>query len=257
VLAVSCATGEYELVGIYHAGYTQGSALNVVIAIDQVRDLMTTLRRTPREHVAETPALDATTRRRLTEAVAAEGEVFFPFGGNVAVVRAGADGALLFEVFARDFPVTVEPIAILEDLAPIASSAFGMLGRVWFGSARGLKVYAPGAGGSAEGLAPLDRDADLSTGLALDALRSDASAYVGFRAQQRQTAPSRQTLDGIARAGKVLARTAGSRAEVLQSLADEGERFGPAHNDPVTHLAEILAPPATQSRPPASAPTRP
>lgn len=36
VLAVSCATGEYELVGIYHAGYTAGSALNVVVGIDQV-----------------------------------------------------------------------------------------------------------------------------------------------------------------------------------------------------------------------------
>ena len=38
VLAVSCRTGEFELVGIYHAGYAEGSALNVVVGIDQIRD---------------------------------------------------------------------------------------------------------------------------------------------------------------------------------------------------------------------------
>ena len=50
VLAVSCRTGEFELVGIYHAGYAEGSALNVVVGIDQVRDLLTTLKRTPGRH---------------------------------------------------------------------------------------------------------------------------------------------------------------------------------------------------------------
>ena len=45
VLAVSCKTGEFELVGIFHARYNSASALNVVVAIDQVRDLMTTLKR--------------------------------------------------------------------------------------------------------------------------------------------------------------------------------------------------------------------
>ena len=48
VLGISCATGEYELVGVYHAGYSEGTALNAVIGIDQVRDLMATLKRTPR-----------------------------------------------------------------------------------------------------------------------------------------------------------------------------------------------------------------
>ena len=38
VFAISCKTGEFELVGVYHAGYTHGSALNVVVGIDQVRE---------------------------------------------------------------------------------------------------------------------------------------------------------------------------------------------------------------------------
>jgi hypothetical protein len=255
VLAVSCATGEYELVGIFHAGYTQGSALNVVVGIDQVRDLMTTLKRTPREHVAESPALDGSARRRVAQMLAAEGELFFPFGGNVAVLRAGAGGALLFEVFARDFPFTVEPTAIVEDLTPLSGAGFGTMGRVWFGSPRGLKVYT--AGDSANPAAAPEHEPDLPTALALDALRGDAVAYVDFRRQQRDASTSRQTADRIARAGKVLARTAASRAELLQALSDAGERFGPAHGDPVTHLAEILAPPPAVRPPAAVAPLAP
>ena len=45
-------------------------------------------------------------------------------------------------------------------------------------------------------------------------------------------------------------RSAASRSELLQALSDAGERFGPAHGDPVTHLAEILTP-APGVRPPA------
>src|SRR5262249_50360951 len=133
VLAVSCATGEYELVGIFHAGYTAGSALNVVIAIDQVRDLMTTLKRTPHEHVADVPTLDGTLRRHLDETLASEHEIFFPFGANVAVLRPGASGTLFFAIFSRDFPQVVEPLALVEDLPPApapAPTSFGTLGRV-------------------------------------------------------------------------------------------------------------------------------
>ena len=63
VLAVSRATGEYELVGIFHAGYSQRSALNVVIGIDQVRDLMTTLKRSARERLEDPVALTSAGRR--------------------------------------------------------------------------------------------------------------------------------------------------------------------------------------------------
>jgi serine protease Do len=65
VLAASCKTGELELVGIYHAGYLLGSALNVVVGIDQLRDLMTTLKRTPRSHGDGAVALDDAARATL------------------------------------------------------------------------------------------------------------------------------------------------------------------------------------------------
>ncbi|HEX9101543.1 MAG TPA: S1C family serine protease, partial [Polyangia bacterium] len=84
VLAVSCKTGQLELVGVYHAGYTLGSALNVVVGIDQLRDLMTTLKRTPRNHGDVAAALDDAARGALVQATAGTTVPFFPFGSLVA-----------------------------------------------------------------------------------------------------------------------------------------------------------------------------
>ena len=63
VLAVSCRTGEFELVGVYHAGYAGNTPLNVVVAIDQVRDMMTTLKKSPRRDHGDVSSLDRKARR--------------------------------------------------------------------------------------------------------------------------------------------------------------------------------------------------
>src|SRR5262249_29777021 len=80
VLAVSNRTGEFELVGIYHAAYSQGSALNVVIAIDQVRDLMATQKRVPRPRDAVV-TVDGASRARFVGELGKDAAPFFPFGG--------------------------------------------------------------------------------------------------------------------------------------------------------------------------------
>ncbi len=116
VFAISCKTGEFELVGVYHAGYTRGSALNVVIGIDQVRDLMTTLKRTARPRTDASLPLDAAARARLLSATRPALEPYFPLGALTAAVRVRADGALVYEVLGRDFPLRVYPVVVLEDL---------------------------------------------------------------------------------------------------------------------------------------------
>jgi serine protease Do len=249
VLAVSCTTGEYELVGIFHAGYTAGSALNVVIGIDQVRDLMTTLKRAPHEHVADVPVLDGALRARLAETLASEREIFFPFGANVALLRPGASGALLFAIFGREFPQVVEPLALIEDLAPGASASpgsFGTLGRIWFGSSRGLKLLIH---------APLDGEIDPPIARVLDALRTDAAAHIAYRGLQQQDSRTRQIAERILRQAKTLSRTAASRADLLQAMAEAGDRLGPSVDEPVTRYAEVLAtiPAAPVARPAAVA----
>ena len=96
VFAVSCKTGEFELVGIFHAHYTGASALNVVVAIDQVRDLMTTLKRSERPN-DRAPELDAGSRARLLAAITRDPDPpFFVVGSLVASARVRSDGAMIF-----------------------------------------------------------------------------------------------------------------------------------------------------------------
>src|SRR5262249_1340694 len=138
---ISCATGEYELVGVFHAGYTAGSALNVVVGADELRELLTTLRRTPREHRSDALAVDRAARLELAASLGPARETLFPLGSLVASVRAGPDGALLYAVFPKEFPFSVEPLFVAEDLAPRNETDFGAPGRLWLGTARGLKAY--------------------------------------------------------------------------------------------------------------------
>ncbi len=118
VFAVSCKTGEFELVGVYHAGYTRGSALNVVVGIDQARDLMTTFKRSPRPSAEAATQLDQSARALLTAAGQQTLEPLFPFGAVTAAVRTRRDGTLFYELLNRDFPLRAYPTLVLEDPGP-------------------------------------------------------------------------------------------------------------------------------------------
>ena len=233
VLAVSCATGEYELVGIFHAGYTAGSALNVVIGIDQVRDMMNTLKRTPRNHARDPIAIDGGTRSTVQAALASVSDIFFPVGSQVASVRGAPCGRLLFAVFPKDFPTATEPVLALEDLPTIGGGAFGEVGRVWFGSPRGLKSYEH---------ASLDTDAATQTTRLLEALRADVAGHLAYRAARDQSASSRQWDDRTHRLATDLARVGASRADLLQAISEMGERLGPQATDPSVRFASLMAP---------------
>ncbi len=238
VLALSCATGEYELVGIFHAGYTAGSALNVVIGIDQVRDMMSTLKRSPRNHERDPITVDGATRSTVQAAVGIQGEIFFPIGPQVALVRALPGDRLLFVVFSRDFPTAAEPALVLEDLPAGGTTGFGDLGRVWLGSQRGLKVY---------DRASLDSDAAAQAARLLDALRADVAGHLAYRAVRDQSASSRQLDDRAHRQATDLARVAASRVDLLQSLAELGDRLGLQGTDTGVRFSSLMAaPPSSQ-----------
>jgi len=247
VLAVSCKTGELELVGVYHAGYTAGSALNVVVGVDQLRDLMTTLKRTPRNHEA-VATLDGTARGELVKQAAVMSAPFFPFGSLAASVRPRSDGALVFEVFARDFPFHTAPLFAFEDL--VQANAFGDVGRVWFGGPGGVKAYAR---------TDLDADAQALVMRAVEALRRDAVAFFAQRAQAAKTPTTRQEFERLARAERSLSRTVATRRDLAASMIDVSERLAP--RPPEAGLAELelflpIAPPSlatSHDRPPAAA----
>jgi S1-C subfamily serine protease len=250
VLAVSCKTGELELVGVFHAGYTLGSALNVVVGIDQLRDLMTTLKRTPRTHGEANAVLDAATRNALARQAADSGVPFFPFGNLAARVRPRADGALVFEVFARDFPFHTTPLFAFEDLAQ--AGGFGDIGRLWFGGRGGVKPYAR---------ADLDADAQATVMRAVEVLRRDALAFLGNRAAASKPPQTRQAFELAARAERSLGRTVATRRDLAASMIDLSDRLAP--QPPEASVAEVelftpLGPPslATTAGRPALAPAK-
>jgi serine protease Do len=230
VLAISCATGEYELVGIFHAGYTSGSALNVVVGIDQVRDLMTTLK--PPARPGDSPAaLDRVARERLTSALGAQGELVFPFGGHVGVVRGLPDDTLFFALYPKDYPFSIDPVVVIEDAPSADPSAFGQAGRVWFGSARGLVP---------RDRSKLDGDAQSLLGGLLRALRTDAIAHAGYR-KSLDEATSRQSTERARRLARTLQRASSSRADIVESIVDLAERLSPQGPDRGLTLEDVIA----------------
>jgi serine protease Do len=149
VLAASCRSRDLELVGVYHAGYKGHGALNVVVGIDQLTDFMKKKRRLPRaispEGAPGSPGLAE--RSRIRDALGSGTLPLFDFGG--LVVRAEqADGALLYHVYGRSFPLDDRRVAVLEDLPK--AGAFGELGRLWVQGATGWREWPPAALGADE-----------------------------------------------------------------------------------------------------------
>lgn len=231
VFAVSCRTGEFELVGVYHAGYTGGSALNVVVGIDQVRDLMTTLKRSPRASDSSA-ALDPADRAKLM-VQPPNTEPFFSFGGLPAVVYPRPDGALVFEVMGRDFPLKSYPIFVAEDLAADDHQGFGVLGRVWFGGRQGIKGYSK---------SELDAEAQSQVQHVIDALRRDAVAAQAYRTVSKGSTGSREEFDAVSRLERALRKNASTHSDLSGSLQDLADRLAPKLGESASPVAEAFRP---------------
>jgi S1-C subfamily serine protease len=230
VLAVSCKTGEFELVGMYHAGYTGASALNVVVGIDQLRDLMATMKRKTRAHPeGSVSSLDPAARARLMRDSPSVMESFFPFGSLASLVLQRSDHTLVYALFAKNFPLHTEPILVIEDKPKIGD--FGELGRLWFGAPQGLKEYKRGDF-DAETLAQINR--------LLDGLRHVSLAALEYRAAVGEASGSREQFERMSRLERSLQRAAETRGDLAQLAIDLAEHFGPKGKDNVVTLASVL-----------------
>ena len=228
VLAVSCATGEFELVGIFHARFTNASALNVVIAIDQARDLLTTLKRT--SHPAPEPALDAAARAHLAESVHNDPDpAFFAIGQLPASVFVGADGRLVFVMFSSDFPRTTAPLLVIEDLADDDPKTFGRLGSVYVHGDAGLRLYAP-ADADAESQAVLARALGLFRRDALDAFEWDFQSC-GRHVARCVRADRKARTHPRARARSATRSHSNDRRARRKGWSKSGWAGGPPHRD--------------------------
>ena len=227
VLAVSCKTGEFELVGIFHANYSRGSALNVVVAIDQLHELITTLKRPPAPAVA---ALDATARAKITEIAAGHGDPpFFSFGGLTAVVHARGDGSLVFTVYGAGFPAASRPLLVVEDLPATDKAMFGRRGAVYAGGTRGLQAIAA------------DGDDGVLVDRTLAALRQSALAMFEDRRAAVTASASREAFEQERRQARTLARLIDAQRGNVQLVSELVGRVPEATS--VVTLAQIEADP--------------
>jgi len=203
----------------------------VVVGIDQVRDLMTTLKRSPHPRAEASQSPESRDRSRLVQDSSLFVEPFFPFGSLAAAVRPRADGALIFEVLSRDFPLRAHPIAVLEDMPSQRPELFGELGRLWFGGTQGLKPYFR---------AELESDVQAQVNRILDALRRDALATFSYRGAARAALSSRERFEQVARQERALKRMTASQRELAQSLSDLADRLGPHGLDVPVHLSDAF-----------------
>jgi len=234
VLAVSCRTGEFELVGVYHAGYAGNTPLNVVVAIDQVRDMMTTLKKSPRRDHGEVSSLDKKARGRLEAALPTVADPFFPFDGAVALVRARGDGALVFEVMPPAFPVRSTPALVVEDLPATGPDAFGQLGRVWVGSRFGLRVLRTDG---------LDADTEAFLERVVEGLRANAVLALELRSASALASKDREHYEQMGKLERQLRRSAASQTDLASALSDLVDRLGPKVADTTVALSEVYAVP--------------
>ena len=243
VFAVSCKTGEFELVGIFHARYVRASALNVVVAIDQVRDLIASLKRSPRP-ADRSPDLDAAARGRLVDAIRADPDPpYFSVGPLIASLRVRRDGALVFALFASDFPRTSGPLLAVEDVAATDPGAFGALGAVYLGGPGGLHAYSM-----------TDSEAEIHALLsrALTALRESAIAAFDYRSAKRTAAESRSAFDRATARRRVFERTLDNQRDTAQAIVDLVGRESAKAAGAALRLADLQAEPPS---PPPSSPS--
>ena len=224
VLAVSCKSREMELVGIYHAGYKGHGALNVVVGIDQLIDFMHKKRRVPRSLTAEggPGGVSATDRARLQGALATGTLPLFDFGGLFVQVEADASGgALLYQIYSRQFPLDDRRIVVIEDKPDDKNAgAFGTIGRLWVLSATGWREWPQSALGSDEH--------DMLMRVA-DSIRLQVLHTIDYRKALANPASADERKRGrdLSRA---LARDVPIARDLASNLLDTAERLSVGHD---------------------------
>src|SRR3954463_11304238 len=109
VFAISCRTAQPELVGIYHAGYTDAAALNAVVAVDQLREELETLK-VPKRDPGGLRDVTAEDRDKLVKQLFAEPthSLTFPFAGRSVVATLIDPQMLRFSILDDDFPLSTQ-----------------------------------------------------------------------------------------------------------------------------------------------------
>jgi serine protease Do len=220
VFAISCRTAEPELVGVYHAGYTDAAALNAVVAIDQLRDELDTLKVPKRDAAGLHSDITAQDRDRLVKQLFAEPthSLTFPFAGRSVVATLVDPQTLRFSVLDDDYPLVVQESMALIDRN---HNGFGTLDEIAV-SVDGAAVQAPAEA--------LDQDVREHFDRLYESLWRQVLGVVDYRVR---LVKGRGNADAFAEAQAARARIrkrASEQKEILNICAFEADRanFGAA-----------------------------
>lgn len=200
VLAVSCETGEPEVVGIYHAGYRGAQGLNVVVAIDGLRGVLEDLVVPPRPAAARVSGADPAEAR----ATLAKGPLVMPFGGRTVRVEREGD-AVRFAVLDPAYPLSTRvEVSIVDRGAPASGRAAELREALWEQLGLVLRFRAAEAGREAPSLRERilvgvrEREEDQAELVA--AVRAGAEGLAPVTVSEKDAA-GREPADGTTRSG--------------------------------------------------------
>ncbi|MFN2548466.1 MAG: serine protease [Myxococcales bacterium] len=238
VFAISCRTAEPELVGVYHAGYTEAAALNAVVAIDQLRDELDTLH-VPKRDPAGSHDVTAQDRDRLVKQLFADAtrSLTFPFGGRSVVVTLVDPQTLRFSILDDDYPLVVQESMALVDRSPNG-----------FGTLDGIAVSVDGQATEAPAQA-LDQDVREHFDRLYDSLWRQVLGVVDYRARLVNGRVNADAFADAQAARQRLRRRQAEQKEILNICAFEADRanFGSvrvaAPKDPTPAASGAAAPP--------------
>jgi len=228
VLAVSCATGDYELVGIYHAIYKSGSALNVAVSIDEIRDLITTLQHNPKRKRDD--ALTRSERDTIVD-VLKTGAFFplIPFGSYSVSIRLNGD-VLLYDFLSKKHPLLDYRLIRIEDLP---SSGFGRVGKIWFGGEYGMKEYQ---------FSDLDQNEQAVTERLLKSLQKHFFNIYRYRSLSGPAHKSRIAYDKMRQLEREISADENQRRELINMMAETAKSRAPGSVNESESLPAVPAP---------------
>jgi serine protease Do len=236
VFAISCRTGEAELVGVYHAGYTDAAALNAVVAIDQLRDELDSLKVPRRDPAGLHADITAQDRDRLVKQLFADPthSVTFPFAARSVVATLVDPDTLRFSVLDDDYPLVVQESMALIDHS---HNGFGTLDEIAV-SVDGVPTQAPAQA--------LDQDVRDHFDRLYDSLWRQVLGVVDYRARLAKGRGSADAFAEAQAARQRLRKHAGEQKEILNICSFEADRanFGAARA-PATAAAPAPATPAS------------
>jgi hypothetical protein len=196
-------------------------------------------------------AMGPTERARLSEALSNGTLPLFDFGGLFVQVE-NADGALLYQIYSRQFPLDDRRVVVLEDKAPAdKAEAFGELGRLWVLSSGGWKEWPQ------SGLGPDEHE--LLARVA-DAIRLQVLHTIDYRKALANPGSAEERKRGrdLSRA---LARDVPVARDLATTLLETAERLSVGHeatptpgSPPGPTAGANEAPPSPNAIPPKGAP---